>query len=264
MIRGWYSIYRREIAAFLQAPSTYIVLGLLFLAVGIFYHQIMVQFTNDSAMAAAGGPFGSSPEPPNISISVIEATFRIISAMILFTIPILTMRLIAEERSTGTFELLVTCPVSDWGILMGKYLALVTVGALIVFLSLIYPLVTYFLGKSAGVAPEWPIVLTCSVQLLLLFATYAAFGLMASSLSQSQIVASVLTLVGLILWNVIGDITVQQETLQKILHEFSPINHTEDFIQGLLAAKDLAYYALSSFACLFVAARMLESRRWRI
>lgn len=264
MMRGCGAIYRRELAAFFQSASTYIVLGLLFLAVGIFYHQIMVEFTNDSAMAKAGGPFGSSPDPPNISVEVIETLFRSISAMILFTIPILTMRLLAEERSSGTFELLVTCPVSDWSILLGKFGALLTVGLAIVGLSGIYPLTTWYFGRGHGVAPDWPIVATCAAQLFLMFATYGAFGLMASSLTQSQIVASVITLVGLLLWNVAGSITFTDPLLHVIVKEFSPMNHTENFIAGLFTAKDLAYYAMASFVFLFIAARTLESRRWRI
>lgn len=264
MIRGWWPIYKRELAAYFQSASTYIVLGLLFFAVGIFYHRIMVEFTNLSAMAEAGGPFGSSPDPPNVSIGVIEATYRSISAMILFTIPILTMRLLAEERSSGTFELLATCPVGDWGILLGKYFALITLGALIVGLSSVYPLATEYFGRAHGAGPDWPIVLTCYVQLFLLFSTYAAFGLMASSFSQSQIIASVITLVGLLLWNVIGGFTFTNPVIQSVVREISPANHTEEFIQGLFTAGDFAYYILTSFVCLFIAARTLESRRWRI
>jgi ABC-2 type transport system permease protein len=264
MIRGWASIYKRELTTYAQSTSTYIVLGLLFFAVGLFYHQIMVEFSNQSAMAQAGGPFGSTPDPPNISVAVIEATYRSISAMILFTIPILTMRLIAEERSSGTFELLVTCPVADWGILLGKYLALLTLGGLIVLLSSVYPLTTAYFGRGHGVALEWPIVIACYLQLFLIFGVYAAFGLMASSLTQSQIVASVITFVGLLIWNVIGGITFTNPLYHAIVQEFSPINHTENFIEGLLTAKDIVYYGLASFVCLFIAARMLESRRWRI
>lgn len=264
MIRGWLPIYRREVATYFQSASTWIVLGLLFLAVGIFYHQTMVDFTNDSAMAEAGGPFGAPAEPPNISISVIESVFRSISAMILFTIPILSMRLLAEERSSGTFELLVTCPVADWGILLGKYFALLTVGLFIVVLSSVYPVVTWYFGRAHGVAPDWPIVLACYLQLFLIFGTYAAFGLMASSFTESQIVASVITLVGLLLWNVLGVVTFLNSTLHAIVKELTPMNHTDNFVQGLLTAKDVSFYVLTSFVFLFVAARMLESRRWRI
>ncbi len=94
--------------------------------------------------------------------------------MILFTIPILSMRLISEERSSGTFELLVTCPVSDWGTLLGKYFALLTVGFVIAVLSSVYPMTTRYLGKDHGVAPEWPIVVACYLQLFLIFGTYGA------------------------------------------------------------------------------------------
>ncbi len=137
-------------------------------------------------------------------------------------------------------------------------------GLAIVVLSSVYPLTTWYFGRDHGVAPEWPIVVSCYLQLFLIFGAYSAFGLMASSLTESQIVASVTTLVGLLLWNVAGVVTFMDARLHAVVKEFSPMSHTENFVQGLLSAKDIAFYILAAFICLFIAARMLESRRWRL
>ena len=264
MFAGFWAIYKRELKAFAQSSSTYIVLGLLFLIVGLFYHQIMVQFVNDSAMAQAGGPFGSPTEAPNVTVFVVQDLFRLISAMILFTIPVLTMRLIAAERSRGTFEVLVTCPVGDWSIILGKYFALVTVGVALVVLSSVYPLTIYLFGRSQGAVPELPIVISCYLGLILIFSTYAAFGLMASSFTESQATAAVVTLIGLLLWNSIGEFSIPDQRIQRIVSQLSAANHTEPFLTGLLTGRDIAFFVLTSFAFLFAAARVLEARRWRI
>lgn len=264
MFSGLWPIYKREVRTFFRSASTYIILGLLFLIVGAIYHTVMFEFVNDSAMAAAGGPFNAPTEAPNITTAVIENIFNVLSVMILFTMPILSMGLIASERSTGTFEVLVTCPTSDWGILLGKYFALVTVGALIVALSSVYPAATFFLGRAQGALPELPVVIACTIGLFLIFATYAAFGLMASSFTRSQMTASILTLVGLLLWNSLAEFQIGDHAVQQVLNELSAARHTQNFTAGLLSVSDFAFYLLASFVFLFVAARMLEARRWRV
>lgn len=261
---GTWPIFKRELQAHAQSSSTYIVFGLLLLAIGMLYHEVLVTFSNDSALAQASGVFSSNAEPPNITTDVIQQVFRLLSAMILLTIPILTMRSIAQERSSGTFELLLTCPVGDWGILMGKYLALVCVGFVVVVASGIYPLATYFLGRAHQAIPELAVVLSCYLQLFLIFSTYAAFGLMASSFTQSQVVASIITLVGLLLWNVLGGLNIANPTANAIARELSPFHHTENFLLGLISVRDVVFYFLASFVCLLVASKSLESRRWRV
>jgi len=264
MLNGTGAIYRRELSVYFRSASTYVVLGLLFLVVGIIYHQLMDKFTLDSAMAAAGGPFMTSPDPPNITVAVIEGIFEIIAGMMIFTTPVLSMRLLSAEKSSGTFEVLVTCPISDWAALLGKYAALVTLGLVIVSLSSIYPLSTFFFGRNHGAIPELPVVLSCALLLLLLFSTYGAFGLMASALTQSQVIASVVTLVGLLIWNMIGAMEFGDPALLNFVKAISPLGHSENFLRGLFSSIDLAFFVLASFSCLFLAARILEARRWRI
>ena len=263
---NFWPVYRREVKTFFQSPSTYIVLALLFLVVGSIFHDVMLIFSKASAAAQQpAGMFGMQQQAPNVTDFVVRQIFQIMVSLVLFTIPMLSMRLVADEKSRGTFELLVTCPISDWAILLGKYFALLTVGLVIVVISAIFPVAVWWAGRVNEVGPEWPIVISCWIGLFLIFAAYGAFGVMASSFTDNQVTASIITLIGLILWNVVG--SFQMESLPQvrtILQEVTAAGHTESFIQGALTLKDFAFYILASFLFLFIASKTLDARRWRV
>lgn len=264
MLNFW-PVYKRELKTYFQSPSTYVVIALFFLVVGMIFQDMMYVFSKMSAQASQMGMFGQQSQAPNVTEAIIRSLFQIMTSLILFTIPMLAMRLVAEEKGRGTFELLVTCPISDWAILLGKYLALVTVGLAIVVLSGVFPLIVWWAGRANQVAPEWPIVASCWIGLLLIFAAYAAFGVMASSFTENQITAAVITLIGLILWNVIGAFQLESyPQVREVLQEFAAARHTENFIKGVLMLKDFAFYILSSFLFLFIASKTLDARRWRV
>lgn len=262
---GFWPVYKREFKTYFQSPSTYVVMALLFLILGVIFQDIMFLFSRLSLSAGQMNMWGQSNPAPNATEFIVRNVFQIMVSLILFTIPLLSMRLIADEKSRGTFELLVTCPISDWAILLGKYLALVSVGVIIIALSALYPAIVWMAGKANGSAPEWPIVISSWIGLVLIFAAYAAFGLMASSFTENQITAAVVTLIGLILWNVLGSFQVESHPLLRdILQELAAAKHTDNFIKGVLMLKDFAFYLLASFLFLFIASKTLEARRWRV
>lgn len=262
---GFWPVYKRELKTYLQSPSTYVVLALLFLIVGAIFQDLLARFSAMSMQAQLQMMGMSQQQAPNATEMLVRPVFQIMSSLILFTIPLLAMRLVADEKSRGTFELLVTCPISDWAILLGKYFALVTVGFAIVLLSAVYPLIVAWLGKSNQAYVEWPIVLSCWIGLLLIFASYAAFGLMASSFTENQITAGVITLIGLILWNVLGAFGLESlPRVREVMQEATASGHTENFINGVLMLKDFVFYILTSFLFLFIASKTLDARRWRI
>jgi len=258
-------IYKREVRAYFYSTSTYVVLALFFLIIGMIFQDLMGLFSQMSLRAGQPSMFGQTQQAPNATDVIIRQIFQVMISLILFTIPLFSMRLVAEEKNRGTFELLVTCPIGDWAILMGKYLALVTVGLVTVVLSGVFPLIVWWAGRSSGSAPEWPIVISCWIGLLLIFAAYGAFGLMASSFTDNQITAAVITLIGLILWNVLGAFQMESyPQLREILSEFTASQHTENFVRGVLLLKDFAFYFLAAFLFLFIASKTLDARRWRI
>jgi len=261
----FWPIYKRELKAYFQSPSTYVVLALFFLIVGIFFQEMMAGFSMASARAAQPSMYGQAPPAPNVTEFVIRNLFQLMNFLLLFIIPMLSMRLIAEEKSRGTFELLVTCPIGDWSVLLGKYFAMLTIGLGIVLLSAIFPVIVWWAGQTNQSAPEWPVVFSCWVGLFMIFATYGAFGLMASSLTESQITAAVITFIGILLWLLLG--SLQMESMPKvrdILQELTASQHLENLIKGVLVVKDFMFYILASFLFLFIASKTLDARRWRV
>lgn len=261
----FFPVYKRELRTFFQSASTYVVLALYFLIIGVIYEQIMIAFSDMSRQAMMGGLMGQQSTAPNVTDAVIQQLFGLMVSLVMFTIPILSMRLVAEEKNRGTFELLVSCPIGDWSILIGKYLALVSVGVAMVGLGAIFPALTWWAGRATNVSPEWPIVISCAIGMVLIFASYAAFGVMASALSDNQMTAAVITLIGLILWQIVGAFQFPDwGYLRQIAQELGASSHTDNFIKGVLTVKDFAYFVLLSFLFLFVASKTLDARRWRI
>lgn len=261
-----WAIYKRELKTYFQSPSTYIVIALIFLLMGILFQNIMIGFSRVSMEASSpmAQMYGRA-QMPNVTEQVIRFIFGVMFSLILFSIPLLSMRLLAEEKSRGTLEMIVTCPVSDWALIMGKYLALVSVGAFMIVLSAIFPLIVWFLGRSNGSTPEWPIVASLWIGLILIFATYSALGLMASSMTENQMAAGVVTLIGLLLWNMLADMGPDQfPRLAEAMKELSASSHSDNFLIGVLSLKDFVFYILSSFLFLFIASKTLDARRWRV
>lgn len=261
---GFWPIYKRELKTYLQSPSTWVLLALVAFVSGIAFYANMREFSQYSAQINQMSMYGQQAQAPNITQFVVVGVFQWTSMMIMFTMPMLAMRLVAEEKSRGTFELMVTCPISDWAILLGKYFALLTIGVIIIGMSGLYPMMVAWLGRLNSVSPEWPIVASCWIGLMLIFATYAAFGLMASSFTENQVIAAVITLIGIIAWFMIGAISFENEKLQMIMLELSASRHIENFNRGMLSLKDFAFYLLFSFFFLFVASKTLDARRWRV
>lgn len=255
-------IYKRELKAYFQSASTYVVLALFFFFVGFFFQRFLADFHVEVADAIKRG---RPDQMPNLTHDLIPALFRLINMVAMFSVPVLAMRLMAEEKSSGTFEVLATCPVSDSAIVVGKFLALSTVGLVMTVISLIYPLTLAILGRTTQVAPEWPVVAVAWLGLLLIYGAYAAFGLMASSFSANQVTASVVTLIGLLLWHSLHFIPLAgMPRLQGVIDKLSAAPHIESLTDGVLIVNDFIFFALATFFFLFVAVRSLDARRWRV
>jgi len=171
----------------------------------------------------------------------------------------LTMRLFAEEKARGTIELLLTSPIRDWELLLGKW-----IGALAMYLSLLL-----FSGLSviflfAYGQPDWKPLLTGYLGLILQAAAMLALGMFISSVTQNQIVAAFLTFfLLLLLWVFEWMSGMDQNWMTEVLTYLSLVKHNEGFVKGVLELKDVVYYASVSFFGLFLTARSLESLRYR-
>jgi ABC-2 type transport system permease protein len=254
-VRIW-PIYKKELRLYFTSPVAYVLLAMFLLIAGYFFYSIFAFFTRAS-MQAAMNP--QAARDLNVTDSVLRPLFANLSVILLLLMPLVTMRLFAEERRSGTIELLLTYPVRDGAVLVGKYLAALTLYGAMVAGTLLYPvMLLYFKAR-----PEWGPLATGYLGLLLMGAMFLAVGLFASSLTENQIVAAIVTFGVLLMFWVIGwTAEFASGPLGTVLTHLSILEHNDTFAKGVLDTKDVIYYVDFTALALFLTLRSLESRRW--
>jgi ABC-2 type transport system permease protein len=199
------------------------------------------------------------PQSMNINQQLIRPLFMNASVIVLFVLPMITMRTYAEEKRSGTIELLLTSPLTDFQIIMGKFLGAMALYAAMLAVTIIHVGILFAFGN-----PEWKPVVTGYLGLLLMGGCFISVGLLISSFTSNQIVAGMVTFaVFLMLWviNWIG--TFSGPTIQAVLNYLSITEHFDDFTRGVLDTKHLIYYISFIAFGLFLTARSVDSERWR-
>ncbi len=250
------TIYQRELSYFFNSIVAYVVI-MMFVWLGGYFFYNLVAFFNLASMQVMQNPLRA--QQMNMTQAIFQPLFGNLSIVMLLTMPMLTMRLLSEERKSGTAELLFTFPISDWDVILGKYFATVTVFVVMLGLTLVFPAL---LSRYAD--PEWGPIATGYLGLLLLGMAFIAMGLFFSSLNENQIVAGILTFGCALFFLIIGWITpfVSQST-GRIVTELSILRHLDSFARGVVDSNDLIYYVNVSVFFLFLCSRVLESNRWR-
>ena len=250
------AIYRRELGYFYNSFVAYIVTMVFVLLAGYFFYNLLGYF-NLASVQVMQNP--TAAQRLSLTESVLQPLFANMSVVLLLIVPMLTMRLLSEERKMGTSELLFTYPISDWDAILGKYFAAVTVLSGMIAITLLYPLL---LNRYA--APEWGPVVTGYAGLLLLGMAYTAMGLFFSSVSENQIVAGVLTFGASLLFLIIGwTVPLVSAPVARVISEVSVLEHFTGFSKGIIDSNDIVYYLNFSVFFLFLCSRVLESNRWR-
>jgi ABC-2 type transport system permease protein len=181
------------------------------------------------------------------------------TVIMLFLFPLITMRTYAEEKRSGTIELLLTSPVTDVQIILGKFLGAMALYACMLALSMIHIAILFIYGN-----PEWKPIVTGYLGLLMMGGCFLSLGLFISSLTKNQIVAAMATFaVFLMLWviNWIG--TFVGPTTQAVLAHLSLTEHYDDFARGVIDTKHIIYYLSFMAFGLFLTAKSVDSERWR-
>ncbi len=254
----FYPIYRRELRSYLTSPAMYAFAALWFFMGGMIFYGILTQFADASASAEVRREYGL--DTVNYTLHVVGQLFLAMHFLLIFMVPIFTMRLLAEEKRSGTFELLKSLPFTDHDIVAGKFLAAYTVVTGLILGTLVYVLVMWRYGQ-----PELPVVMVAYAGVLLASAGYVAIGLLASAVTENQIVAAIAAFVGLLAFFLIGDITLPASGgWTRVLELLSLRYHTEHFTRGLLRLEDIIYFVFLVMGFLFLTCRALELRRWRI
>ena len=246
-----YTIFKKELKSYFASPIAYIVLFVLLLLSGIFFFLYVENF----AQSQFDPRFQFLGEALSLNQYVIEPYFGTISVIMLLIIPIITMRLIADERKNFTAELLFTSPIRVSYIVIGKYFASLFLFVIMLILSVVFVLVTLVYGN-----PDIGPLLSGYLGLFLLGASSIAVGLFASSLTENQIVAAVISFGILLVFWIIGATSTADSS---ILGYLSIINHYENFTKGVIETIDVVYYLSFTFFGLFLSYIMLDSERWK-
>jgi ABC-2 type transport system permease protein len=250
------TIYRRELGYFYNSIIAYVVTMVFVLLAGYFFYNL-VGFFNLAYMQVMQNPIAA--RQLSLTEGVLRPFFSDVSVLLLLIVPMITMRLFAEEKKMGTAELLFTYPISDWDAIIGKYAAAVSVVAAMLGLTLAFPLLLEWYADV-----EWGPVAGGYLGLMLLGAAYVAAGLFFSSMSENQIVAAVLTFGFSLFVLLIGWLTpFVSAGVARVLSELSIVSHIDGFSKGLIDTNDLVYYVNFSALFLFLCSRVLESNRWR-
>jgi len=251
------AIAQKELKSYFASPIAYIVLGLWALLYGYFFIAILSFFVRQSMQMNQFGMQG--PQAMNVNQQLIRPLLQNVTILILFLMPMVTMRTYSEEKRSGTIELLLTSPVTDFQIIMGKFLGALTLYAIMLAVTSIHILFLFWYGS-----PEWKPIVTAYLGLLLLGGCFLSLGLLISSLTSNQIVAGMVTFaVFLLLWVITWVGSFGGPTFDKLTTYLSIIDHWDDFGKGVIDTTHVIYYLSFITFGLFLTAKSVDSERWR-
>ncbi|HVQ77500.1 MAG TPA: ABC transporter permease subunit [Candidatus Binatia bacterium] len=252
----WLPIFKKEMRLYFSSPVAYVVGTFFLLISGWFFSQILFIYSLQSMQSMMNPMMAGNLNPTE---AIMRPLFSNMSVVLLFFIPMLTMRLFAEEKKSGTIELLLTYPVRDGEVLLGKFLAALALYAVLLILTLLYPAMIAYFARV-----EWGAILTGYLGMLLLGATFLAVGVFISSLTENQIVAGFSTFGVLLAFWIIGwGADSASGLLRNVLQYVSILDHMESFGKGVIDTKDLVYYVSAIALALFLTLRSLETKRWK-
>jgi len=254
-MRNIWTICRREMYAYFVSPIAWVLMTIFALFCGFFAWFASAEFLLESQRAMMSG----QSFPMNINEQVIAWIFSNIAIVALLVVPLISMRLFAEEKRQGTIELLATSPVRDYQIVIGKWLA-----AFLMFASLLLILAIDYSFLFAYGNPDWKPVATGFLGALLQGGCLLALGTFLSALTKNQIVAGAIGFgLGLLLWLLSWATAFGNSPTVQVLNYLSIVSHLDSFSRGVIDSKDIVYYLSMIFLGLFLTTRSLESLRWR-
>jgi ABC-2 type transport system permease protein len=256
-MRNVLALARKELRSYFSSPIGYVVIGVFALLFGFMFYSFLIFFMERSMGMAQFGMGG--PQSVNVNQMMIRPLLLQTSIIVLFVLPMLTMRTFSEEKRTGTIELLMTSPLTDWEIILGKFLGAVALYALMLAVTALSLVWLFVYGN-----PEWRQIAVAYLGLLLLGCTFIALGLFISNFTRNQVVAGFITFavfLMLLLVNWLGDSAGPR--MREVISALSIFQHFEDFTKGILDTKHLVYYASAIAFGLFLTARTVDADRWR-
>jgi len=256
-MRNILAIAQKELKSYFNSPIAYIVIGLWALLYGYFFVAILNFFVRQSMQMNQFGMQG--PQAMNVNQQLIRPLLQNVLILILFLMPMVTMRAYSEEKRSGTIELLLTSPLTDFQIILGKFFGAMALYSVMLAVTLIHLGLLFAYGH-----PEWKPIVTAYIGLLLMGGCFISLGLFISSLTKNQIVAGMVTFaVFLLLWVITWIGSFSGPTVDKVTQYLSIVDHYDDFGKGVLDTTHLIYYVSFITFGLFLTAKSVDSERWR-
>lgn len=233
------AVMNRELRAYFYSPLGYVVIGVYLVVAGIFF-----------------GMMDFLPNRP----AEMKAALNYTVLVLVFLLPVLTMRLVSEEMSKGTIESLMTAPVTDAQVILGKYLS-----SVVFFLALLVPTLAFPVVLAIFGSPDWGPIIAGYLGLLLLGMLYLAVGLLASSCTRLQIVSAFVSFVFLAIMTLLCSFLA--EKLSGVFKSFFRYvgfyTRYQNFSKGIISLNDVVFFLSLTALVLFLSVKVLESRKWR-
>jgi gliding motility-associated transport system permease protein len=248
-------ICQKELKSYFASPIAYLLMAFF----GLIFGFGMYTATRDVLRFSFQMQMQGQSAPMNLNQQVITPLLGFGSTISLFLIPMITMRLFAEEKRSGTIELLLTSPVTDLQIILGKWLGALLLYLCVLVMSMLNVALLFAWGK-----PDIRPVLVAYLGLLLQGGCLLAIGAFISTLTRNQIIAGGVTFfVCLMLWLLNWFTSFDSGTLSSVINYLSIVTHFDNFSKGVIETKDVIFYLSMIFFALFITSRSMESLRWR-
>lgn len=257
-MRNIAEIYKKELLYYFSTPIAYVVMVIFTALFGFLFYKNLTYYSELSYQLMQNPYYAQRID---LILGVFSSVFRSNSIIFLMVIPPISMRLFAEEKKSGTFELLFTYPIKDVQIVFGKWFAAVTIIFCMLLLTAPAPFMAFGFARSA----EWGPVLSGYLGMFLMGLSFLSLGLLISALAENQIVAVIISYGALLSFWFLGWAVDPNSGKQigKVLGELSIIGHFSNFVKGVIDTRDVVYYILFIFSSVFLTLRVLESKRWR-
>lgn len=252
------AVVRKEWQHYFGSPIAWVALAIWTFQFGRWFNLALDYFL-EASMRGAQGQFGA----PNLSLNeyVISPVLQNTAVVLLFIAPMITMRLFAEERRQGTMELLMTSPITNAQLVLGKFLAAAGLYAVMILTGMLN---FASLWHYASAPPEWQPLLTGGLALLLMGSCFLSVGIFVSTLTRNQIVAGFISFTLFLgLWTLGWAEDPAGGAVSQIVAYLGVTSHMDDLLKGVLDLKDVVYYLSFIGFGLFLAQQSIESQRWR-
>lgn len=243
-MRTIYAIAKKELMSYFFSPIAYVVMTVFLIITGILFHITLEEF--QSSVIPDYGPMET----------IYGSSFWVTQ---LILIPTITMRLFSEEKKSGYIEVLLSAPIRDYEVVLGKY-----IGAAIYYIILWIPTWVYVIIIYQLAEPDIGPILTGFLGVILIGLFFNALGLLASALTQNQVISSVVCFCIIALIYSFGRLkdSIQHEGLSQALQQISLLDHSLDFSKGIIDTSYILYYLSVIVFALLMTVRVLESRKW--